>query len=729
MKTFAFWKTVLRLTSPYRLRLILGVICGILAGLSNSMLIVSVKVVIETVFPQPDAPTFSQSLGSPLLAVAEIPDPSRLAEKLRRHADPVSAYVWEQSSPSDRENLTKLALGEGNTNQALVVMVAGLNRVIKDPALHAAPRFAGVKLRPATDKLLTANPTGSQRVRLNRWLLEDAFPRDLERNAKVSKIAPLRHLTDHLLLATEHWDVRSSARMTVLIIALVPISMLLRGLLSYLNIYLMNWVCLRAINDLRARLFSHLLGLSSSFFSDTSTGMLMSQLNSLNSLQNMIGNSLVVVIKEPMTIAGLVMVLVWAQPKLSLVALIVFPLTMVPFVIYARKVRRSTRAMHEQNTEQTKLIHESFTGYRIIKAFNLEESVGAEFDRTSRASLTHQMRVLRSAEIPGPLMEFFGSVGIAGFFVYIAFSPAEKMTPGDLLQFVGAVFMLYQPIKALLRLHSQLEQAQATTEIAFQLLATTSAISEPAHPKPLVAAGRDIQFENLTFSYGNKPVLRDVNLTIRAGQLIALVGGSGSGKTTLTNLLMRFYDPGEGAVRIGGLDIREASARDLRSQIAVVTQETILFNDTIRRNIGLGRPAATEAEITAAARHANAHDFTMEKPAGYDTLIGERGVALSGGQRQRVAIARAVVKDAPILILDEATSALDNESERIVQAALEELMKGRTTICIAHRLSTTQRADLIVVLDQGQIVEKGKHHELMQLNGHYRRLWDLQFHQ
>ncbi len=241
------------------------------------------------------------------------------------------------------------------------------------------------------------------------------------------------------------------------------------------------------------------------------------------------------------------------------------------------------------------------------------------------------------------------------------------------------------------------------------------------------AAGADIQFDHVHFAYGEKGALHDINLHIKSGQLVALVGASGSGKTTLSNLLLRFYDPQRGAVRIGGVDIREFNTRDLRSQMAVVTQETVLFDETIRRNIELGRPGATEAEIIAAAQHAHAHQFIVEKPHGYDTVIGEKGVSLSGGQRQRLAIARAVLRNAPILILDEATNALDTESERAVQSALDELMKGRTTICIAHRLSTILHADMIVVLDQGRIVETGRHDELVKRAGIYQKLYELQF--
>jgi subfamily B ATP-binding cassette protein MsbA len=290
-----------------------------------------------------------------------------------------------------------------------------------------------------------------------------------------------------------------------------------------------------------------------------------------------------------------------------------------------------------------------------------------------------------------------------------------------------SVIFLYPPIKAMTRLHNQLNQAAAASSRVFDLLETKSTIVEPPNPVPLVARNADIHFESVDFDYDQKPVLRNINLSVKAGQLIALVGRTGSGKTTITNLLLRFYDPQKGAIKIGPTDIRQVSTRDLRNKIALVTQETILFNDTIRHNIALGRPGATDAEIEAAAQQANAHEFIIQKEGGYEFMVGEKGVNVSGGQRQRIAIARAILRDAPILILDEATSALDSEVERAVQAELEKLMQGRTTICIAHRLSTIQRADLILVLSEGRIVETGTHAELLQRGGVYKKLYDLQF--
>jgi ATP-binding cassette, subfamily B, bacterial MsbA len=419
--------------------------------------------------------------------------------------------------------------------------------------------------------------------------------------------------------------------------------------------------------------------------------------------------------------------MVYRQPTLTLITMSVLPLAIIPIIIYGRKVRKSSRATQMQSGDLTQIMVESFTGHRVIKAYGLENIVAEQFHNTARKSIGDYMRVVRAQEIPGPLIEFFGACGVALVLVYlIMFSASHHPSSMDFIQYIASVFTIYAPMKNLTRLQNQIIQARAASERAFALLATQNAVPEPAQPRRL-QAGAEVEFRNVTFAYGDKVALQDVSLQIKSGQLIAFVGKSGAGKTTLSNLLLRFYDPQNGSVRIGGVDIREASTQDLRKQIAVVAQETILFNETIRRNIELGRPGATEEEIIAAAKHAHAHQFIIEKPGGYNAVIGEKGMLLSGGQRQRIAIARAVLKNAPILILDEATNALDTESERAVQSALDELMKDRTTFCIAHRFSTILHADLIVVMEQGRIIETGRHEELIARGGVYKKLYEMQF--
>ncbi len=521
---------------------------------------------------------------------------------------------------------------------------------------------------------------------------------------------------------------QASHTVIIFIILMIPFSMLLRAGLGYVNVYLMNWVSMRVVMDLRVRMFRHVLTLGSSFFSRMSTGTLMSQLQAADSIQHALGNSWVTIIREPITVIGLLSVLFYKHSHLTLLSMCILPFTLLPYALFARRVRKSTRMLVQQVSDQGKLVHESLSGYRILKAYNLEKKATDEFENTSRLMANHGMRIVRAGELPSGLMEILGSVGVAAFFLYIAFwTKPGAMKPGDIMGFTTSIFLLYQPMKNLIRLHNQLEQARVVSAMVFSLLDTKNDIVEPEHPQPLAAAGCDVTFDHIKFSYGEKPVLHDFNLTVKAGSLVALVGSSGAGKTTVTNLLLRFHDPQSGKITIGRTDIRDVHTSVLRSQIAVVTQETVLFNDTILHNIALGRPGATREESTDAAKHAHAHDFISEKEGGYDSIIGEKGAMLSGGQRQRIAIARSIVRNAPILILDEATSALDTESERAVQEALEELMVGRTTICIAHRLSTIQRADQIVVMEQGRIIETGTHTELLALSGTYRRLYDMQF--
>jgi subfamily B ATP-binding cassette protein MsbA len=513
-----------------------------------------------------------------------------------------------------------------------------------------------------------------------------------------------------------------------ILIALIPFISLLKGITGFLNVYFLEWAGTRAVADLRTKLFAHLLDLSAGFYTENATGKLVSRvMNDTQALQTILTNVTSVIVRDPIILVSVLGALILQQPKLTLLSVIVLPVCIIPIAIYSRKIRRSSREAQTQSAELMQTMTEGFTGHRVIKAYNLEKIVTEKFRVTARRWVNLIMRINRANEIPSILIEFFGACGIALMLAYLVFSPDQHMKPTDFLQLLGSLVYIYQPLKNLTRLQNQAVQARAATERVFEMLATKNSVPEPAQPKMLHAANAGIQFENVSFNYGEKTVLQNINLDVKAGQLVAFVGKTGSGKTTLANLLLRFYDPARGAIKIGGVDLREFSTRDLRNQMAVVSQENILFNDTIRRNIELGRLGAMGDEIVAAAKHAHAYEFITQKPEGFDTVIGEKGVTLSGGQRQRLAIARAVLKNAPILVLDEATSALDTESERAVQTALDALMKGRTTFCIAHRLSTILHADVIVVLDQGKIVETGTHDELVQHGGVYQKLYELQF--
>ena len=516
----------------------------------------------------------------------------------------------------------------------------------------------------------------------------------------------------------------------ILFVAMIPLVMLLRGVVTYLNTYFLQWAAIRAVNDLRVKLFAHLIDLSAGFFSQNRSGELISRTtNDISALYAVLNNATSVIVRDPVTLVSiLVFLLLGPETRMmTLISLVIMPVCIIPLSIFSKKVRRSSKELQQQSAGLMQVMTETFTGHRVVKAYNLEAVVTAEFRATADRSTSNFMRIVRANEITSPIIDVLGATGMAIALIYMNSTPGARPSTGDFTQLIMSIFLMYPPMKNLSRLHNQINQARAASERVFELLATKNSVPEPAAPKMLHADKADIVFENLDFSYGEKSVLHGINLRVKAGQLVALVGSSGSGKTTLANLLLRFYDPVHGTIKIGGVDLRDLSTRDLRNQIAVVAQENILFNDTIRRNIELGRLGATNEEIVAAAKHAYAIDFIEQKPEGFDTIIGEKGVSLSGGQRQRLAIARAVLKNAPILILDEATSALDTESERAVQAALDELMKGRTTICIAHRLSTVLHADIIVVLDQGRIVEQGRHEELVKRGGVYQKLYELQF--
>lgn len=512
---------------------------------------------------------------------------------------------------------------------------------------------------------------------------------------------------------------------------LILVTYLVKGAASYFSTYLMTDVGQRVVRDVRDRLFRHILDQSAAFFSQRTSGQLMSRItNDVNQVQQAVSETIGDLIREGLTAVGYAGAMFYYEWRLAVVSMVGAPIVLYPLVRLGQRVRRSTRRSQEQLEHLSHLTAEAFTGHRIVKAFGAEGHEAVRFAAASNQLYRTNLKVTSTVSVLPPIMEFLGGVAIVGLLWYgQSRVAANQTTMGSFVGFIFAAFMLYTPVKRLSRVNASLQQAIAAATRIFEILDTHSEVIERPGARPLPRLARAVEFSDVSFSYdgAENAVLKNVSFGARAGQVIAIVGLSGAGKTTLMNLLPRFYDVTGGAIRIDGLDIRDVTLASLREQIGIVTQETVLFDDTIANNIAYGRPGASRQSVEAAARAAHAHDFVMEFPDKYETRIGERGQRLSGGQRQRLAIARALLKDSPILILDEATSSLDAESELEVQHALANLMRNRTAFVIAHRLSTVRRADAIVALERGEVAEIGRHDELLaRPAGVYAKLYALQ---
>ena len=523
--------------------------------------------------------------------------------------------------------------------------------------------------------------------------------------------------------------INKDAKKLFLLPFVIVILFLAKGIFNYVQAYLMNFVGLRVVANLRAKLYDHLQTLSLSFFTKTSTGILISRItNDVNLIQGSVSNVITGLLKDIFTIIALVGVIFYQNWKLAIIALIVFPLAIIPIKEFGKRLRKFSRRSQEQMGSITTFLHETITGNRIVKAFSMEEYEKRRFAQENDRFFMTVFKRAKIRALSHPLMELIGGVG-AAFVIWVGgYSVIRgETTPGTFFSFMAALFMLYNPIRDLNKVNLEIQEGLAAAARVYELLDTLPDIKDETGALPLLPISKEIDFQNVTFKYDGEPVLRNISFQVRTGEVVAIVGMSGAGKTSLVNLLPRFYDIQEGHILFDGCDIRKVTIQSLRNQIGLVTQQTILFNDTVRNNIAYGSQGRTDQEMIGAAKAANAHDFIIRLPQGYDTLIGEQGVKLSGGERQRLSIARALLKNAPILILDEATSSLDSDSESEVQKALDRLMENRTVFVIAHRLSTIRKAHRILVLSSGELVEEGNHNELMARQGEYRRLHELQF--
>jgi len=524
--------------------------------------------------------------------------------------------------------------------------------------------------------------------------------------------------------------INKDAAMLKLIPLAVILLYFLKGVGMYGEAYMMNHVGENIIRLLRNRLYDHIQDLPLAFFHREKTGVLMSRItNDVNIVKAMVSTAVASFFRDVFTIVGLTAVIFYRDWKMAFFAIVILPVAFYPIVEFGRRVRRVSTGCQEAMAEMSAFLHETLSGNKIVKAFSRESFEKERFFQKTQALFGLEMRAVVAKSLSSPVMEILGGIGVA-FIIWYGGSRviAGTHTAGTFVSFLAAVILLYDPVKKLTRLNNAIQQGLAAVDRIFGILEEPSDIIEAENPVVIQPGPHRVALCGVSFKYDDVRVLKDISIDVRAGEVIAFVGMSGGGKTSLVNLIPRFYDTSDGRVEIDGVDIRKAGIDSLRNQIAIVTQEPILFNNSVRDNIAYGKQDATDQEVEKAAKAAYAHNFIMSFQDKYDTRSGELGARLSGGEKQRICIARALLKDAPILILDEATSSLDTEAEMLVQQALENLMKGRTTFVIAHRLSTIAYADRIIVISSGRIIEEGKHDDLLARRGEYYKLYQRQFH-